>query len=68
MAESMDTGTVLHEDLAWSCPFPVAESAEIAGLISFYTEKVDLCVDGVLEDQPETEFSLFPLVACVTDA
>lgn len=54
---SIDTGTALHEDLAWSYPFPAAESAKIAGLISFYNEKADIYIDGVLEDRPKTMFS-----------
>jgi uncharacterized protein (DUF427 family) len=36
-------------DAAWSYPTPLPESQKIAGLISFYTEKVDVYVDGVLQ-------------------
>jgi len=54
---SVDTGTAVHEDLAWSYPFPAAESIKIAGLISFYNEKAEIYVDGVLEDRPKTKFS-----------
>lgn len=32
-------------------------SQKIAGLVSFYNEKVDIYVDGVREDRPSTKFS-----------
>jgi uncharacterized protein (DUF427 family) len=35
------------DDIAWSYPTPLPESQKIAGLISFYPEKVDLYVDGI---------------------
>ena len=38
----------LRADLAWSYRTPLPESQKIAGLISFYTDKVDLYVDGIL--------------------
>jgi uncharacterized protein (DUF427 family) len=47
----------LRVDLAWSYPTPLAESQKIAGLISFYDEKVDVYVDGVLQARPATKFS-----------
>ncbi len=47
----------LVEDILWSYPTPVAESAPIAGYVSFYNEKVDIIVDGELEARPETVFS-----------
>ena len=46
---SVRAGDAVHEDLAWSYPAPFAESQKIAGLVSFYNEKVDLYVDGVLQ-------------------
>jgi uncharacterized protein (DUF427 family) len=42
---SLRAGGVL--DVAWSYRTPFPESQKIAGLISFYPEKVDLFVDGV---------------------
>ena len=47
----------LTEDLVWWYPSPVAESADIAGLVSFYNEKVDIYVDGELQGRPQTVFS-----------
>jgi uncharacterized protein (DUF427 family) len=46
-----------HDNIVWGYSFPVAESAKIAGLVSFYNEKVDVYVDGALEDKPVTQFA-----------
>ena len=46
---SVRVGDVLHDDLAWSYPAPLAESQKVAGLIAFYDEKLDVEVDGVLQ-------------------
>lgn len=47
----------LIEDILWYYKYPVEESSRIAGMVSFYNEKVDIYVDGVLEDRPKTMFS-----------
>jgi uncharacterized protein (DUF427 family) len=49
-------GTV-HEDAVWSYRAPLPESQKIAGLACFYNEKIDLYVDGELQDRPRTPFS-----------
>jgi uncharacterized protein (DUF427 family) len=54
---SVRAGDRVHEDLAWSYRTPLPESQKIAGLVAFYNEKVDLYVDGVLQDRPHTKFS-----------
>lgn len=54
---SVRVGDAVHEDLAWSYRAPVPESQRIAGLIAFYNEKVDVSVDGVLEERPRTTFA-----------
>jgi len=46
-----------HGDIAWGYRTPLPESADIAGLVSFYNEKVDILVDDVPEDRPKTVFS-----------
>jgi len=46
-----------HPDLAWSYRMPLPESQKIAGLVAFYDEKVDVYVDGVLQERPRTKFS-----------
>jgi uncharacterized protein (DUF427 family) len=47
----------LHEDLAWSYPTLLPESQKIAELICFYNEKLDIEIDGVLQQRPSTKFS-----------
>ena len=54
---SVRTANTIHDDLAWSYRTPLPESQKIAGLIAFYNEKVDINVDGVLQDRPSTKFS-----------
>jgi uncharacterized protein (DUF427 family) len=54
---SVAVGDAVHEDIAWSYATPLPESLGIAGLIAFYDEKVDIYVDGVLQDRPQTKFS-----------
>ncbi|WP_331272747.1 DUF427 domain-containing protein [Motilibacter deserti] len=46
-----------HEDLAWCYRSPLPESQKIAGLIAFYDEKVDVFLDGELQERPVTPFS-----------
>ncbi|GAA4547114.1 DUF427 domain-containing protein [Amycolatopsis samaneae] len=54
---SVRAGGELHTDLAWSYPDPLPESARIAGLIAFTDERVDVHVDGVLQERPRTKFA-----------
>jgi uncharacterized protein (DUF427 family) len=46
----------VHEDLAWSYRTPLEESRKVAGLVCFYSEKVDIYVDGVLQERPKSRF------------
>ncbi|KAF6824982.1 DUF427 domain-containing protein [Colletotrichum musicola] len=46
-----------HKDLVWYYRLPTHESAAIAGLLSFYNEKVDIILDGQLLERPKTFFS-----------
>ncbi len=54
---SVRLGETTQEDLAWSYDFPTRQLLPIAGLLSFYNEKVDVYVEGVLEERPTTHFS-----------
>ncbi|WP_043639105.1 DUF427 domain-containing protein [Nonomuraea candida] len=45
------------KDLAWSYRTPLPESAKVAGLIAFYDEKLDVYVDGVLQERPKSKFA-----------
>jgi uncharacterized protein (DUF427 family) len=39
-------GDEVHDDLVWSYQDPIPEAEGIAGLMSFYSERVDLAVGG----------------------
>jgi uncharacterized protein (DUF427 family) len=47
----------LVENIVWGYPTPLPESNGIGGYVSFYNEKVDIVVDGELQDRPKTHFS-----------
>jgi len=53
---SVNTTGDAHDDVVWGYDAPVRESMQIAGYVSFYNEKVDIYVDGVLEEKPKTKF------------
>lgn len=54
---SVQTPSGLHADLAWSYAFPTAALLPIAGLVCFYNEKLDITLDGVPQQRPQTHFS-----------
>jgi uncharacterized protein (DUF427 family) len=54
---SVDTGAGPHPDVVWIYRTPLQESLNIAGLAAFYDEKVDVFVDGVRQDRPQTQFA-----------
>lgn len=54
---SVDTGKAVHEDIVWIYRTPLPESQKIAGMACFYNEKVDVYVDGTLEERPRSPFS-----------
>ena len=54
---SVDTGHGPHADLVWAYRTPLPESQKIAGLACFYDEKVDVYLDGELEERPRTHFA-----------
>jgi uncharacterized protein (DUF427 family) len=54
---SVTIGDKLYKDLVWSYPDPISECPKIKGLLCFYNEKVDLYVDGELQEQPQTHWS-----------
>ena len=45
------------DDIVWGYRTPVEESMRAAGLVSFYNEKVDTYIDGVLQDRPKSVFA-----------
>jgi uncharacterized protein (DUF427 family) len=53
---SVRAGGALHPDLAWAYDFPTRQLLPIAGLVSFYNERVDILVDGVRLPRARTHF------------
>jgi uncharacterized protein (DUF427 family) len=49
---SLETPAVTLPDLAWTYRTPLPEANRIAGLVSFYNERVDSYVDGMLQERP----------------
>ncbi|HTW19333.1 MAG TPA: DUF427 domain-containing protein [Mycobacteriales bacterium] len=54
---SLNVNGKTYDDLVWTYRTPLPESQKIAGLVCFYNEKVELWVDGELEDRPRTKLS-----------
>ena len=50
-------GETEHRNLVWYYRLPTHESAAIAGLVCFYNEKVDIYLDGELQERPQTGFA-----------
>jgi uncharacterized protein (DUF427 family) len=44
---SVEVGGKVYDDLVWSYESPIPAAEGVAGLLCFYSEKVDLTVDGV---------------------
>ena len=45
-----------HEDVAWTYREPLSDGERVRGLIAFYGERVDLELDGELQERPETQW------------
>jgi uncharacterized protein (DUF427 family) len=54
---SVDTGQAVRTDIVWIYRTPLPESQKIAGLACFYSEKVDITLDGERQERPRTHFS-----------
>jgi uncharacterized protein (DUF427 family) len=54
---SVEAGGERVEDLIWYYPEPIPEAAKIKGLLAFFNEKVDLEVDGEMQERPKTQWS-----------
>ena len=50
-------GDLVAEDMAWSYEHPLPDAVEIAGLVAFFDERLDLVVDGVRRGRPLTPWS-----------
>jgi uncharacterized protein (DUF427 family) len=54
---TVQTADETHENVVWGYDAPLPESQKILGMVAFYNEKVDILVDGVLQERPRTKFS-----------
>jgi uncharacterized protein (DUF427 family) len=47
----------LAKDLVWHYPDPIPDAARITGLLCFFNEKVDIELDGELQERPASPWS-----------
>ena len=52
----VEAGDELVEDLGWSYKYPTAEASKIANYVCFPQGKVDMYVDGQLENKPKSRW------------
>ena len=54
---SLRVGEKTYRDFVWAYPRPIPEIPKIENLLCFYNEKVDLYIDGVMQERPLSPFS-----------
>jgi len=54
---NVKAGGKVLANLVWSYPEPIPECPKIRGLMCFYDEKVDVYMDGKLQERPRTPWS-----------
>src|SRR5256714_9895055 len=54
---SVRAGEGLEEDVVWFYEDPRHDAARIEGYLCFFNERVDLYVDGELQERPDTQWS-----------
>jgi uncharacterized protein (DUF427 family) len=57
---SLRVGDEVRPDVAWSYRTPLPEGQEVAGLVSFYDDKVDLYVEGMRQARPNPRLTSRP--------
>ncbi len=50
-------GDQLAKNIVWSYPEPIPECPKIKDLMCFFNEKVDVYMDGMLQERPQTPWS-----------
>jgi uncharacterized protein (DUF427 family) len=50
-------------NLAWTCRNPLPDAVQVAGMVAFYDDLLDVTVDGVLRERPST-----PIARSLLDA
>jgi uncharacterized protein (DUF427 family) len=53
----LPAGGDLHGDLAWTYRDPEHDGVPVKGLIAFFDERVDIELDGELQERPRTQYS-----------
>ena len=54
---SARAGATLLPDIAWSYPDPFTDALPVSGLVAFFTERLDLTLDGEAQARPRTPWS-----------
>jgi uncharacterized protein (DUF427 family) len=54
---SVQIGDELHEDLVWTYRDPDDDAHEVRDLLCFFNERVDLELDGEVDERPQTQWS-----------
>lgn len=54
---SVTIGDQTYKDIVWGYPDPIPEAPKIKGLLCFYNEKVDIYLDGELQERPQSPWS-----------
>jgi uncharacterized protein (DUF427 family) len=54
---SVNAGGEQEEDVVWFYPSPTRDAERIRGYLAFFNERVDLEVDGELQERPQTQWS-----------
>jgi len=54
---SAEVGGELVPDLLWTYPEPLVDAAPVRGLVSFFDERLDVVLDGVRLERPNTPWS-----------
>ncbi|MFN2497329.1 MAG: DUF427 domain-containing protein [Pseudonocardiaceae bacterium] len=54
---SLDLDGHTVQDIAWSYPQPLTDAVEVRDLLCFFDERVDVIVDGVPWERPQTPWS-----------
>jgi uncharacterized protein (DUF427 family) len=54
---SVDLGGHREEDVMWWYDQPLADAERVAGCVCFFDERVDVELDGVLQERPVSPWS-----------
>ena len=57
-------GGSLVEDLVWSYPDPAHDAEPVRDMLCFFSERVDIELDGVVEERPQTQWSPSDAIRC----